>query len=48
VKGWRFELSGSQRPVIARRYAEKMLGCNTDDDTPTLRTPNFGAILRAV
>lgn len=25
-KGWRFELSGSNRPVIARRYAESLLG----------------------
>ena len=27
TKGWRFELNGNRKPVIARRYAEKMLGC---------------------
>ena len=46
TKRWRFELSGSRRPIIARRYAEKMLGCGGDDDHRP--RPNFGALLRAV
>lgn len=46
TKGWRFEMSGSRRPVIARRYAEKMLGCGNDDEQRP--RPNFGALLRAV
>lgn len=44
-KGWRFEVNGIGRPVVARKYAEKMLGCG-DEPTMVLR-PNFGA-LRAV
>lgn len=43
-KGWRFELSGSQRPIIARRYAEKMLGC---DDGSHHAAPNFNALRAA-
>ena len=46
TKGWRFELSGNRKPVIARRYAEKMLGCSGDDEQRP--RPNFGALLRAV
>ena len=46
TKGWRFELSGNRKPVIARRYAEKMLGCGDDDEQRP--RPNFGALLRAV
>lgn len=45
-KGWRFELNGNRKPVIARRYAEKMLGCGSDDEQRP--RPNFGALLRAV
>jgi len=45
-KGWRFEQSGSGRPIIARRYAEKMLGCGGGDEQRP--HPNFGALLRAV
>lgn len=45
-KGWRFELSGNRKPIIARKYAEKMLGCATDTQNQTPR-PNFGA-LRAI
>ena len=26
TKGWRFELNSNRRPIIARRYAEKLLG----------------------
>lgn len=44
-KGWRFEQSGSGRPIVARKYAEKMLGCGGENDRPM---PNFGALLRAV
>jgi hypothetical protein len=46
TKGWRFELSGNRKPIIARRYAEKMLGCGGDDEQRP--RPNFGALLRAV
>lgn len=45
-KGWRFVVSGSGKPVIARKYAEKMLGCGVEEDQRP--RPNFGAILRAV
>ena len=42
-KGWRFELNAAGRPIIARRYAEKMLGCDGDEGrTPPM--PNFGAL----
>lgn len=41
-KGWRFELNALGRPVIARRYAEKMLGCDGADDRKT--RPNFAAL----
>lgn len=42
-KGWRFELNGNRKPIIARKYAEKMLGCFTDTQDSTPR-PNFGAL----
>lgn len=41
-KGWRFEKSGSGRPIVARRYAEKMLGCGADEDQRP--RPNFAAL----
>lgn len=47
-KGWRFEVNAIGRPIVARKYAEKMLGCG--DDTMLMGqapAPNFGA-LRAV
>jgi hypothetical protein len=47
-KGWRFVMSGSGRPVIARKYAEKMLGCGDADEGHVPPAPNFGALLRAV
>lgn len=47
AKGWRFELNGNRRPVIARRYAEKMLGCGSDDDQPKMARPNFAALRSA-
>ena len=45
TKGWRFEVNGVQRPIIARRYAEKMLGCGGEyDHAPQ---PNFNALRAA-
>lgn len=44
AKGWRFELNGNRRPVIARRYAEKMLGYGSDDEQPKMTRPNFAAL----
>lgn len=44
-KGWRFEVNAVGRPVVARKYAEKMLGCG--DDSAVVMRPNFAA-LRAV
>jgi len=43
LKGWRFELNGNRKPIIARKYAEKMLGCASDalDTIPRL---NFRAL----
>lgn len=46
--GWRFVISGSGRPVVARKYAEKMLGCGDDEGRQHPPRPNFGALLRAV
>jgi hypothetical protein len=46
-RGWRFEINGSGRPIVARKYAEKMLGCGADDGASLRPTPNFGAMLRA-
>jgi hypothetical protein len=48
VEGWRFVISGNGKPVVARKYAEKMLGCAGDDQFNPAPTPNFGALLRAV
>ena len=44
-KGWRFEKSGSGRPIVARRYAEKMLGCGGDEQQAP--RPNFNALRAA-
>ncbi len=41
-RGWRFEVSGNRRPIIARKYAEKMLGCDTQEQRTY--TPNFAAL----
>jgi hypothetical protein len=46
-KGWRLVMSGSGRPVVARKYAEKMLGCADGDQGHPPPTSNFGALLRA-
>lgn len=45
TKGWRFEINGNRRPIVARKYAEKMLGCGPTEDT-TYR-PNFAALQEA-
>ncbi|WP_137894983.1 DUF4224 domain-containing protein [Ramlibacter sp. 2FC] len=45
AKGWRFELNGNRKPIIARKYAEKMLGCGGNEEQRP--RPNFAA-LRAV
>jgi Domain of unknown function (DUF4224) len=42
AKGWRFELNAIKRPIIARSYAEKMLGCGPEFGT--LPRPNFSAL----
>ena len=42
AKGWRFELNGNRKPIIARRYAEKMLGCGADE--VQYPRPNFSAL----
>ena len=45
-KGWCFVVSGSGRPVVARKYVEKMLGCGTGGDERRPR-PNFAALRAA-
>lgn len=45
-KGWRFELNGNRRPIIARKYAEKMLGCGGIEE-PSRPQPNFNALRAA-
>lgn len=42
TKGWRFEINGNRRPIVARKYAEKMLGCGAQE--PATYTPNFAAL----
>lgn len=46
AKGWRFEVNGNRRPIVARRYAEKMLGCGGVDEQVAPR-PNFTALRSA-
>ena len=43
AKGWRFELNGNRKPIIARKYAEKMLGC-ASDALDSIPRPNFRAL----
>ena len=45
AKGWRFEINGNRKPIVARKYAEKMLGCGGPEE----RTykPDFSAMQRA-
>lgn len=42
TKGWRFEINGNRRPIVARKYVEKMLGCGVPDQNTY--TPNFSAL----
>lgn len=45
AKGWRFEINGNRRPIVARKYAEKMLGCGVPEENAY--RPNFAALQRA-
>lgn len=45
TKGWRFELNGNRRPIVARKYAEKMLGCGIPEEQGY--KPNYRALQRA-
>jgi hypothetical protein len=47
-EGWRFVISGSGRPIVARKYAEMMLGCGGAEMQFERPRPNFGALLRPV
>lgn len=42
TKGWRFEINGNRRPIVARKYAEKMLGCGIPEQSAYM--PNFAAL----
>jgi hypothetical protein len=42
TKGWRFEINGNRRPIVARKYTEKMLGCGVPEQATY--TPNFAAL----
>ncbi|MFO1246004.1 MAG: DUF4224 domain-containing protein [Ramlibacter sp.] len=42
AKGWRFEVNGNRKPIVARKYAEKMLGCGTPEESGY--RPNFAAL----
>lgn len=42
TKGWRFEINGNRRPIVARKYAEKMLGCGVPEERSY--RPNFSAM----
>lgn len=42
TKGWRFEINGNRRPIVARKYAEKMLGCGIAEEAGY--RPNFAAL----
>jgi len=41
-KGWRFEINGNRRPIVARKYVEKMLGCGIPEEQSY--KPNFRAL----
>lgn len=45
TKGWRFEINGNRQAIVARKYAEKMLGCGVPEQQGY--QPNFGAMQRA-
>ena len=38
TKGWRFEINGNRRAIVARKYAEKMLGCGVPAYSTRWRT----------
>jgi hypothetical protein len=42
TKGWRFEINGNRRAIVARKYAEKMLGCGVPEVQGY--QPNFHAL----
>lgn len=42
AKGWRFEINGNRRPIVARKYTEKMLGCGVPEES--MYRPNFSAL----
>lgn len=42
TKGWRFEINGNRKPIVARKYAEKMLGCGVPEESAY--RPNFAAL----
>lgn len=42
TKGWRFEINGNRQAIVARKYAEKMLGCQASEEQ--CYRPNFGAL----
>jgi hypothetical protein len=42
TKGWRFEINGNRRPIVARKYTEKMLGCGAPEEV--IFKPNFSAL----
>ena len=42
TKGWRFEINGNRKPIVARKYAEKMLGCGVPEEVAY--RPNFAAL----
>lgn len=42
TKGWRFEINGNRRAIVARKYAEKMLGCGVPEERGY--KPNFSAL----
>lgn len=42
TKGWRFEVNGNRRAIVARKYAEKMLGCGVPEERGY--QPNFSAM----
>lgn len=41
-KGWRFEINGNRQAIVARKYAEKMLGVGTGEQQGF--TPNFSGL----
>ena len=42
AKGWRFELNANRKPIIARGYVERMLGCSEVEQRQA--RPNFMAL----